>query len=219
MISPAILRARRPPAASAPADVDHRRDCGARRRCAPRADRVASRRQRSTARRRSSSATRSPGSARPIHARDLHVEDRAHARPHRLRPVRIGAARPKRHAARAERLRRAQHRAHVPRITDTVQIHAQRPLGAVAQRCSYTPITLVPEPSVETAASAFSSTSVKSLPPSSRPPRDSPLRVPSGLARPRRPDPRPRPRTGRCAPARACSAGASRPSAVGFVGM
>ncbi len=61
-----------------------------------------------------------------LHTSDLHIEDRAHAGPHGLRRMRIGATRAERHAARAERLRRAQHRTDVPRVPDAMQVHAQR---------------------------------------------------------------------------------------------
>ena len=70
-----------------------------------------------------------------------HGEDRAHARPHGLRRVRIGTARPERYAGRAEGLRRAQDRADVAGIVDFMEIHAQWADGrrrptAGSQRCS-----------------------------------------------------------------------------------
>ena len=62
----------------------------------------------------------------PRRARERHGEDRAHARAHRLRRVRVRAAGPERDAGGAERVRGAQHRADVAGVADAVQVHAQR---------------------------------------------------------------------------------------------
>ncbi len=64
-------------------------------------------------------------------------EDRAHARAHRLRRVRVRAAGPERDARGAEGLGGAQHRADVAGVADAVQVHAQRaprPLPTAARR-------------------------------------------------------------------------------------
>ena len=68
----------------------------------------------------------------PAHAHHRHREDRAHRGPHGLVPVRIGAARPERDAARAERQRRAQDGADVARVAHAPQRHAQRARGLAA---------------------------------------------------------------------------------------
>ena len=65
-------------------------------------------------------------------ARKRHVEDRAHAGPHRLGRPRVGAARAERHARGAEGVSRAQHRADVAGIGEPVQVDAQRPQRAWA---------------------------------------------------------------------------------------
>ena len=62
-----------------------------------------------------SSASRVPGSSSARRARGRPREDRAHARPHGLRPVRVGAARPDHDRPVAERVRRADDRADVAR--------------------------------------------------------------------------------------------------------
>ncbi len=57
---------------------------------------------------------------------ELHVEDRAHARAHGLRPVGVGAAGAERDAGGAERVRGAQHGADVAGVADAMQVDAQR---------------------------------------------------------------------------------------------
>ena len=89
---------------------------------------VAVRRSRAARRRARRARSCGRGSSSAVaHARDRHVEQRAHRRPHGLRPVRVGGARPERDAARAERQRAAQRGADVAGVVDAPQRQAQRP--------------------------------------------------------------------------------------------
>ncbi len=175
---------------------------------------------RSGSRASATSATRSPGSSLSVaDARELDAEDRAHARAHGLRPVRVGAAGAERDARGAERLRGAQHRADVAGVADAVQVHAQRPRGGA-------PALLVDGEHARAGAErgharergALDVVEVRRRRGPSR--RGGSPRAPGARrARRRRSGPRLRPGTCRCARARAWCAGGARPSGGGCVGM
>ena len=141
--------------------------------------------------------SRSPGSSpTSLDARERDGEDRAHARPHRLRRVRVGAAGPERDARRAEgvrpsaaRCRRCRGRRR--RAGRRTAARRARPSAARRRRSR-----ACPSRAWRRSRARQRSTSWKSAPPSSRAGQPVALeRRASGRARRRRAGPRPRPGT------------------------
>ena len=109
------------------------------------------------------------------------AEDRAHARPHRLRRVRVGAVGPEHHGAADQRVGGANDRADVAGVGDPVQVEAGRAAGLGP---ALRPDGDRPRPRAERVETSASSSGSTSSPPSPAPAAVSRKRGSAPAARP-----------------------------------